>query len=190
MIILTYILIFILLSFFLIFYFFYTVFIIESLIRGHDLPTTKKTTKILINIIKKYKPDTKNIYDLGCGHGALSIKLKKSFPKVKIYAVDDSLIRIFFAKAKSKILNQKINFNKQDLFKMNLSEAEIVYTYLWYDLMPILEKKLQTELKPGSLVITNTSHFPNWRPVEIITTRPKPDYKDQNFEKLFIYLKQ
>src|SRR6056297_2158747 len=97
---------------------------LESLIRGHDLPTSKKATDVLVNIIKKYKSEGCNFYDLGCGHGVLALR-----------------------------------FQKKDIFQSDLRKAKIVYTYLWYDLMPILEKKLLKELPLGAVVITNTSHF-------------------------------
>lgn len=46
---------------------------LESLIRGHDLATSKKATRVLVDIIKKYKLEANNFYDLGCGHGTLSL---------------------------------------------------------------------------------------------------------------------
>jgi hypothetical protein len=72
-----------------------------------------------------------------------------------------------------------------NLFETDLRNADIVYTYLWYDLMPPLEKKLQRELKKGAIVITNTSNFPNWKPVKTYVTC----LRVPSFEKLFVYIK-
>jgi hypothetical protein len=55
--------------------------------------------------------------------------------------------------------------------------------------MPILEKKLQKELKQGALVITNTSHFQDWQPTEKVVTYPKVS-KTPDFETLFVYVKK
>jgi len=164
------------------------VLVLDSLVKGHDLPTSKKTTNILIKTIIKYKPKAKNFYDLGCGHGTLSLCLKKSLPELPIYGVDNNRVRIFLAKLKNKILRRKVNFQTQDIFKLDLHDAEIIYTYLWYDLMPILEKKLQKELKPGALVITNTSCFKDWQPTAKIVTHPETT-NPTNFETLFLYIK-
>lgn len=183
---LTYFLVFIILGFFIILLLFFFVFTIESLIYGHDLPTSKQATKILAKIIQKNKPNAKIFYDLGCAHGTLSLRLKKLLPYLEIQGIDNSIIRIFFAKLKSKILRRKINFQKQDIFKVNLNNADIIYTYLWYDIMPVLEKKLQKELKQGSIIITNTSHFQKWQPIKKIITHPK----NPNFETLYIYVKK
>ncbi len=189
MIFLTYILLFLILGSFVIALFLFIVFIMDSLIMGHDLPTSRRATKALVNTIQKYKPDAKNFYDLGCAHGTLSLRLKKLFPHLEIYGIDNSPIRIFFANLKSKILRHKINFQKQDIFKTDLRNADIVYTYLWYDLMPILEKKLQKELKQGAVVITNTSHFQDWQLTKKIVTYPKIS-KPPDFETLFVYIKK
>ncbi len=167
----------------------FLVFMLDSLVKGHDLPTSKKTIKQLIKIILKHKPEAVNFYDLGCGRGTVALAIKKELPQLEVRGTDYNAIRIFFAKLKSFFFRRKIDFKKQDLFKIGLQNADIVYTYLWYDLMPPLEKKLQSELKTGALVVTNTSKFPNWQPVEIINTRTKiPKLAD--FETLFVYKKE
>ena len=162
---------------------------LESMFRGHDLPTSMRATKALIETIKKYKPGAKIFYDIGCGRGTLSLRVKKELPSLEIRAVDNSVIRIFFARLKSKIFRRNIDFNTRDIFNTDLSDADVVFAYLWYDLLPPLEKKLQKELKTGSVVITNTSHFQDWQPVEKVVTHPKIS-KTPDFETLFVYVKK
>lgn len=188
MIFLTYILLFLVLGFFVIAVPLFLVFAIDSLVREHDLPTSRRATRALVDTMQKYKPDAKTFYDLGCARGTLSLRLKKILPRLEIRGVDNSAVRIFFAKMKSKISRREISFQKQDIFKTDLRNADVIYTYLWYDLMPILEKKLQKELKQGSVVITNTSHFQDWQPTEKVVTYPKVS-KTPDFETLFVYVK-
>jgi len=188
MTILAYVLLFFILILFAIALPLFLILAIESLVRGHDLPTSRRATRALAKTIEKYKPDAKNFYDLGCAHGTLSLQMKKFLPRLDIYGIDNSAVRIFFAKLKSKILRRKISFQKQDIFKTDLSNVDVVYTYLWYDLMPILEKKLQKELKQGAVIITNTSHFQNWQPAEKVITYPKVS-GTPDFETLFVYIK-
>lgn len=189
MIFFTYILLFLIFGFFAIALPLFLVFAIDSFVRGHDLPTSRRATRVLVGVIQRYNPSAKTFYDLGCAHGALSLRLKKILPHLEIYGIDNSAVRIFFAKLKSKILGRKINFQKRDIFKTDLRNADIAYAYLWYDLMPILEKKLQKELKQGAIVITNTSHFQDWQPVEKVATYPKIS-KTPDFETLFVYVKE
>lgn len=162
---------------------------LDSLIRGHDLTTSKRATKALAAIIQKHNPGAKNFYDLGCARGTLLLRLKKIFPHLDIYGIDNSALRVFFAKLKSIILRRKIKFQKQDIFKIDLHRADVIYTYLWYDLMPVLEKKLQKELKHGAIVITNTTHFQDWQPIEKVVTYPNVS-KTPNFETLFVYFQK
>ncbi len=161
------------------------IFALDSLLRGHDLPTSRRASRALIKIISQHKLNVHNFYDLGCGRGTLVLAIKKELPHLTVYGIDNSTIRIFFAKLKSKFLGQEINLKKQNIFQTDLRNADVVYTYLWHDLMPLLEKKLQKELKQGAIVITNTSNFPTWKPAKIYVTYPKKP----GFEKLFIYVK-
>jgi SAM-dependent methyltransferase len=163
----------------------YFVFMLDILIFAHDLPTSKKAILEVVKIIKKYAPDASNFYDLGCGHGRVVLKIKKEMPNLNVYGIDKNPIRIFFAKIKALILKRKIHFINENVFNINLSQADILYTYLWYDLMPVLEEKVKKELKKGAIVITNTSHFSNLKPIE--TIKVHPEIKDENFEKLFVY---
>jgi len=163
----------------------YFLLTMDSLLRVHDLPTSRRAIRTISKIIFERKAKAKNFYDLGCGRGTLALAIKKRFPRFQVFVIDKSSVRIFFAQLKALLLGQKIIFQKANLFDVDLKNVDIVYTYLWYDLMPPLEKKLQRELKPEALIITNTSNFPNWKPLKTYITYPKkPD-----FEKLFVYVK-
>lgn len=164
-----------------------TIIMLDSVTRGHDLPTSNRAMKGILKIIKEQKVRG-NFYDLGCAHGSLAVRIKKILPDITIVGIDNNPIRIRFAKVVAKIFHRDIRFLYADIFDVDLSNADILYTYLWYDLMPILEKKLLNELKPGAIVITNTSHFPTWEPIQTVVTYPgvvmTPD-----FETLFVYKK-
>jgi len=164
------------------------VFVIDSILRGHDLSTSKRAIRALVKIISQYKPEANSFYDLGSGRGTLVLAVKRKLPHLVVYGIDNSAIRIFFAELKFRLLNRKVNFKKQDIFQTDLRNVDIVYTYLWYDLMPLLEKKLQKELKQGAIVITNTSNFPTWKPIQKVVTYPKVS-KTPDFETLFVYVK-
>lgn len=164
------------------------VFALDSILRGHNLSTSKRAISALVKIISQYKPEANRFYDLGSGQGRVVLIVKRKLPHLTVYGIDNSAITIFFAKLKSKLLKQEVNFKRQDIFQTNLKNVDIIYTYLWYDLMPLLEKKLQKELKQGAIVITNTSNFPTWKPIQKVVTYPKVS-KTHDFETLFVYVK-
>ncbi|HJO89772.1 MAG: class I SAM-dependent methyltransferase [Candidatus Pacebacteria bacterium] len=167
----------------------FSILVLDSLLRGHDIPTSRRVIKVLSKIISQNKSYANNFYDLGCGRGTLSLAIKRKHPHLSVHSIDDNVIRIFFARIKTIFFRQKINFQKADIFQVDLRDADIVYIYLWYDLMPPLEKKLQKELKKGAMVITNTSKFPNWKPVQKIITYSKTS-NVPDFETLFVYVKE
>ncbi|HUY69858.1 MAG TPA: class I SAM-dependent methyltransferase, partial [Candidatus Tyrphobacter sp.] len=165
------------------------IFALDSLVRGHDLPTSRRAAKILVKIFEKREPRAFIFYDLGCGRGTLALAVKKALPEIEVYGFDLSPIRISLAKLKSFLRRTKVYFKEQDIFKTDLSRVDVVYTYLWYDLMPPLEEKLRRELKEGAMVITNTSKFPNWESAEKIVTYPGVS-RLPDFETLFVYVKK
>jgi len=167
----------------------FIIFAADSLLVGHDLATSRKAIKLICKIIADYGKERGNFYDLGCGRGTLALVIKKNLPQIKVLAVDKNPIRIFLAKLKMFFLWRKINFKQKNILEMDardLQNADVVYTYLWYDLMPILERKLKDSLRDGAIVITNTSSFLNWRPASThIVHLSNPE-----FEKLFVYIKK
>lgn len=164
-------------------------FIINSTLYGHDLSTSHRVIRELIKIIKRHQLTVGTFYDLGSGWGKVVLTIKKELPHIKVYGIDKDRLRIFLAKLKAVMLGQKIVLSSRDILKADLGQADIIYCYLWYDLMPALEKKLQRELKPGTVVVTNTVNFPNWQPRQKIVTNPKIT-NPPNFETLFVYIKE
>ena len=166
---------------------FYSYFLLDILIRGHDLPTNKKARQALCKIIAEKAPQAKIFYDLGSGRGTVVLAVKKQLPHLRVCGLDLSRFRCFIAKAKAKFLNKPVMIKRGDLFKVGLSQADVIYAYIWYDLMPALEQKLQQELKPGAIAITNTVHFSNWPLAETIVFDEK---LPGNFGTLFVYVKE
>ena len=162
--------------------FVYFVILLNSVVGKFDFVSSSQSISHVINIIKRQHLENGNFYDLGSARGKFAAGIAKKLPGLKIYGFDDSGFRVFCSKARSVFL-KNLNFKKQDIFSADVSTADIVYLYLPQELMPTLEIKLQKELKPGSLIISNSVSFPGRQPSEIlITHKHRPD-----FEKLFVY---
>jgi hypothetical protein len=52
-----------------------------------------------------------------------------------------------------------------DLWKIKLHNYDVVAVYGLYPIMNRLGKKLQQELKPGSIVVSNVFEIPNWKAI-------------------------
>lgn len=62
--------------------------------------------------------------------------------------------------------------------------ADVVYCYLYPDVLKRLAVKLRTELKPGAMVVSGNFPLPGWRPSEVLTCA-RPLYNSP----LYIYRK-
>jgi ubiquinone/menaquinone biosynthesis C-methylase UbiE len=156
---------------------------LDAVLRGHDLPTSREAVRAFNDLVRMHRPDARVVYDLGAGRGTFALRLNEIAPALQIHAVDKGPIRIWIARLKARWLKRNVDFIRGDIFKADLHDADIVYTYLWYSQMPPLERYLKSVLKPGTLVITNTSYFPDWQPVATRQTWPQ----HQDFERLFVY---
>ena len=134
---------------------------------GLDFKSNQAAINQVIGIIKQRHLETGVFYDLGSARGKFALKIAKAFPKLQVSGIDNNSFRLFLSNIRSKFL-KNLNFKKEDIFKTDVSSANIIYLYLPKELMPEMENKLQHELKPGAWVITNKVNFPHWLPVEKI----------------------
>ena len=64
-------------------------------------------------------------------------------------------------------LSDQANIFWKSYWQTDLSSYDVVVVFGITHIMARLESKLQAELRPGSLVISNIFRFPNWKPVSV-----------------------
>jgi len=105
----------------------------------------------------------KKFYELGSGDGRVVLAAAKL--KADAIGIEQSWLRVLFSKFKASKLNfKKAKFIHGNIFSKKYSDADIVYIYLLSKGVKKLEEKLKKELKKGSIIITQTYHFQNWKP--------------------------
>lgn len=108
-----------------------------------------------------------NIYDLGSGWGGSARLLARSYPKAQIIAYETSPIPYFFSFLWNKMLPlENLEFHREDFFEKDLSEADLVFSYLYPGAMEALDKKFGRELKRGAFVVTHTFALPHWEAIK------------------------
>ena len=109
-------------------------------------------------------------YDLGCGDGRV---LRAARRRYGIRAVGFEVNPMAFLNAGLRCLARPgVRVFWRDFRTVDLGRADVVFCYLFPDVMPGLEKKLEAELKTGARVVSCNFPLPGWRPEKVL--RPSP----------------
>lgn len=137
---------------------------------GSDAPFVPTKMKHIRKILKwaGVKKD-KKFYELGSGDGRVVFEAAKL--GADSTGIEQSWLRVLFSKFKalriaSQLGNGRAHFYHGNIFGKNYKDADVVYIYLLPKGVLKLESKLKNELKRSTVVITQTYHFPTWKPYE------------------------
>lgn len=125
---------------------------------------------ILPDIRKILDPkDNSIVYDLGCGDGRVLFYLSKHIPKAKYVGIENSLFPIIIARIRAwwhrRQTTTNVKILKQDFFASDLSNASHIFTYLYPNIMDHLLTKFDSELKPGTRLISIAFKFTSKQPI-------------------------
>lgn len=110
----------------------------------------------------------KTFYDLGSGNGKVVEQVSRFSPETCCVAVERNVAAISYAKLRNFFLKQKVIFIGKSFFDVSLNNADVVYVYLFPEIMDLLEIKFSSELKSGSVVIANSFPLKRKNPQKII----------------------
>lgn len=107
----------------------------------------------------------RRFYELGSGDGRVVFTAAKL--RADCFGIEQSWLRVLYSRYKAWGLGlKKAKFSHGNIFSRNYEDADVIYIYLLQKAVNRLEEKLKRELKKGSVVITQTYHFLNWKPVK------------------------
>ena len=152
---------FILLVFILIFFVFFTVQFYNICFRGFA-PFVCTSFKVIRRILEELKiEDNATIYELGCGRAGFLHACRKKYPKAKLVGIEYSFLPYLLGQIQNSFLKDKLILKKENLFKVNLKEANVIYCYLNPDMMRRLENKFRQECQTGTIIISYAFPLPN-----------------------------
>jgi len=106
------------------------------------------------------------LIDLGCGDGRV---LRAAVRRCAIRAEGYELNPLAYGKARLLCLGKgSITLRRQNFWQADLSAADVVFCYLFPDVMASLARKLNRELKTGSTVASCNFPLPGWIPEKIL----------------------
>jgi len=128
------------------------------LIRNHTLQSNYMKQKIAQNTLR--------FVDLGSGDGRVVFRAAREnlFAKSIGYEINPALH--ILANLRRLITPQYWNstsFYMRDIWKIQLNQYDVVAVYGLAPIMDKLGKKLEKELQPGSIVVSNVFSIPGWK---------------------------
>jgi len=117
------------------------------------------------------------VYDLGSGDGRLVMTaLEKGAGKAVGIEIDPRLIRQADATARSNGFNGNLRFLEADFMKVSLKDASLVLCFLCPIIQAALKAKFESELKPGTRIVTKSFDIEGWEPAQTITREGEDFY--------------
>jgi len=108
------------------------------------------------------------VYDLGCGDGRVAIMAAQEFGARAIgVEMREDLAKQAMGKVSELGLEGRVKIVQGDMFKIDLSQADVVTLYLTTSANDKVKPKLEAELKPGTRVVSHDYEILGWRPMKI-----------------------
>lgn len=127
------------------------------------MPSSRKAVRKIISLIPE-GTDGK-IVDLGAGWGSLAYPIANRFPNAEVLGYELSPVPWVYSQIKGLFARRtNLRLHRRNVFDANLRDVDIVVVYLHPEAMRKLQKKFEEELRPGTLVVSNTFIVPTWRP--------------------------
>jgi len=106
------------------------------------------------------------LVDLGCGDGRV---LREARKRYGVRTIGYEINPIAYLKARLfSIGRSKIKIKRQNFWEADLSGADVVFCYLYPDVMKKLAAKLKSGLKPGAIVVSSNFPLPQHIPNKIL----------------------
>ncbi len=120
------------------------------------------------------------LVDVGCGDGRVLRQARKRY-RVRCLGFEVNPLIVIIAKL-SVLGRRGVTIRWRNFWKVNLAGADILFCYLFPDVMERLAAKLEGELRPGTRVVSCNFPFPRWAHEDVL-------YPDSSLygDPIFVY---
>lgn len=106
------------------------------------------------------------LVDLGCGDGRV---LRQARKHCKVRAIGFEVNLLAYLKARVLSAGLKgVEVRRQNFWSQNLSAADVVFFYLYPDVLKKLSAKLKAELKPGAFIVSCNFALPGFNAIRVL----------------------
>jgi precorrin-6B methylase 2 len=103
------------------------------------------------------------LIDLGSGDGRIPIAAARQGAYAHGIEIDSTLVQKARQNALDAGVEDKVIFIQADLFKQDLSRANIITMYLFPELLKKLKPYLLNTMDPGTRIVSHLFRFENWK---------------------------
>lgn len=122
------------------------------------------------------------VVDLGGGIGGASLYMARQRPNAEFLSIESAPIPAFLSRLRGKLSGlDNIDMRYGDFWGEDLGPFQVVYAFLSPVPMERLYQKVQAEMKPGSLFVSNSFDVPGVTPDDIL------ELDDQRKTRLLIW---
>lgn len=122
-------------------------------------PSARIRVKAFLDNVPMRPEDT--FFDLGCGDGRV---LKEAHKRYGVKAVGYEVNPLAYLLARIRTAGtEDVEVRLRDFWKVNLRDADVVFCYLFPDVMRELGRKFAGELRPGARIISCNFPIPGWK---------------------------
>jgi SAM-dependent methyltransferase len=110
--------------------------------------------------------DKSLLVDIGCGDGRV---LRAARRRYGVMALGFEVNPLAYFIARIRNLGIKgIQVSRKNFWKVDIGDADVVFCYLFPDVLERLVEKLERELRSGALVISCNFPLPGWRSLKVL----------------------
>jgi hypothetical protein len=131
------------------------------------VPTPRRITDAMIDLAQLKYGET--VYDLGAGDGRVLERAMERVPGIRAVGYEGAYGVWLFSKVRHFFVQRKPTMLCKNFLQENLSDADVVFTYLGVEMMRTLQVKFEAELKPGTRVVSHAFSIHGWEPTETRT---------------------
>jgi tRNA A58 N-methylase Trm61 len=126
-------------------------------------------------LIAELKPG-EVFFDLGAGDGRTVIMAAKDFGARAVgVELREDLVKKALNSVYEQGLQDRVTIVNGDMFKVDLTSADVVFLYLTTSANEKVKPKLEAELKPGVRVISHDYEIVGWKPAKVLNFCENPD---------------
>jgi len=127
------------------------------------IPSSSPAKAMILELLPENVEGT--VLELGAGWGTLAFPLASALPGAEIVAFELSPVPWLFMLARMALTRPRnLSVLRRNFLKEKLENVSAVVCYLHSECLDTIRPKMEAELAPGTLVISNTFDIPGWQP--------------------------